>query len=131
MTTTRYLIKHATVMPFTLQPSGAVDLDPRVQDVLIVGDQIVEVADHIEAGAEPTQVIDARNHLLVPGFVNAHVHSVEIFGERPLRSLTVRSLDAVFLSAPQAEAPQPAHVLSAYYAGSARNDQVWSDHCPR
>lgn len=76
--TTRYLIKQATVMPFTLQSDGALDLEPRVQDVLIVGDQIVEVADHIELGPEPMQIIDAHDHLLVPGFVNAHAHSVEI-----------------------------------------------------
>lgn len=76
--TTRYLIKQATVMPFTLQPDGALDLETRVQDVLIVEDRIVEVADHIELDSEPIQVIDARDHLLVPGFVNAHAHSVEI-----------------------------------------------------
>ncbi|MEA5463749.1 amidohydrolase family protein [Leptothoe sp. PORK10 BA2] len=78
MTTSRYLIQQATIMPCTLQPDGALDLVPRVQDVLIVGDQIVEVADHIEPGPETTQVINARNHLLVPGFVNAHAHSAEI-----------------------------------------------------
>ncbi|MEM9809169.1 MAG: amidohydrolase family protein, partial [Cyanobacteria bacterium P01_D01_bin.56] len=76
--TTRYLIKQATVMPFTLQPDGALNVEPRVQDVLIVGDQIVEVADHIELGPEPMQIIDAHDQLLVPGFVNAHAHSVEI-----------------------------------------------------
>jgi 5-methylthioadenosine/S-adenosylhomocysteine deaminase len=78
MTTSRYLIKQATVLPFTPQGDGTLDLEARIQDVLIVDDRIAEVADHIEAGSESTQVIDARNHLLIPGFVNAHAHSVEI-----------------------------------------------------
>lgn len=78
MTTSQYLIKQATVLPFTLQTNGALDLEPRVQDVLIAGDRIAAVADHIEPTAESTQVIDARHQLLIPGFVNAHAHSVEI-----------------------------------------------------
>lgn len=73
-----YLIKQATVLPFTPTPSGDLDLTPTQQDVLIVGDRIVQVADHIEGHPEPVTVIDARNHLLMPGFVNAHAHSVEV-----------------------------------------------------
>jgi hypothetical protein len=53
MATSRYLIKQATVLPFTLQTDGALDLEPHIQDVLIVDDRIVEVADHIEPGSEP------------------------------------------------------------------------------
>ena len=75
---TAYLIKQATVLPFTPTPSGDLDLTPRQQDVLIVGDRIAQVADHIGGVPEPVTVIDARDHLLIPGFVNAHAHSVEI-----------------------------------------------------
>lgn len=78
MSLSRYLIKQATVLPFTLQTDGNLDLEPRSQDVLIVGDRIAQVADQIDPGTEPVSVIDARDQLLIPGFVNAHAHSVEI-----------------------------------------------------
>lgn len=78
MTTSQYLIKQATILPFTLQSNCALDLEPRVQDVLIEEDRITQVADCLEVTSDSVTVIDARNQLLTPGFVNAHAHSVEI-----------------------------------------------------
>ena len=70
---TRQLIRNATVLPFTPQANGNLDLTPRVADILLQDDRIVEVAPRIEVTAD--HVLDATNHLLVPGFVDAHTHS--------------------------------------------------------
>ena len=78
MTPQRYLIKQATVLPFTPTADGSLDLEPRVQDVLIEGDRIAQVADSLEIEDSTATVIDAHNQLLIPGLVNAHAHSVEI-----------------------------------------------------
>lgn len=78
MTPSRILIKGATVLPFTLQPSGSLDLEPRITDVLIEQDRITRIAPDLNPIDAPTQVIDATDQLLIPGFVNAHAHSVEI-----------------------------------------------------
>lgn len=69
----RKLIRNATVLPFTYQPSGDLDLTAQKADVLIEDDRILEVSPRIEATANT--VIDATHHLLVPGFVDAHTHS--------------------------------------------------------
>lgn len=68
-------------------PAGDVDR-PAVRDVVIEGDAIISVtvpdADldakrGIEAGAAQgrAEVIDARDRLVLPGFVNAHYHSYD------------------------------------------------------
>ncbi|MCU0568315.1 MAG: amidohydrolase family protein [Oculatellaceae cyanobacterium Prado106] len=68
------LIRNATVLPFTLQSSGSLDLTPQKTDVWIEGDRITQVAPSIEAQTD--QVIDATDQLLIPGFVDAHTHTV-------------------------------------------------------
>lgn len=47
--------------------------------VALAGDRIVAVgkADDIAARVDAAQVIDARGHVLTPGFVNCHVHITE------------------------------------------------------
>ncbi len=54
---------------------------PAQADVLIAGDEIVRVeaglADRLAGDGGPS-VIDARDKLLVPGFVNAHYHSHDV-----------------------------------------------------
>ncbi|HEY9646089.1 MAG TPA: amidohydrolase family protein [Chroococcidiopsis sp.] len=69
-----FLIRNATVLPFTAQADRSLDLTPQVADVLVEGDRIVQVAPSIEASAN--EVIDATNQLLIPGFVDAHTHTV-------------------------------------------------------
>ncbi|MGB3519086.1 MAG: amidohydrolase [Elainellaceae cyanobacterium] len=78
MVATSYLIQNATVLPFTPQEDGSLDLQPRQVDVLVEGDRITRVAPNLEPPTAQTHVIDATNQLLIPGFVNAHAHSVEI-----------------------------------------------------
>lgn len=91
---TRLLIKNATVVPFTLQEHGALDLTPSQTDVWVEHDRIVRVAPASDQIADPMvdrgsesrfelgtdqaadQIIDARDHLLIPGFVDAHTHTV-------------------------------------------------------
>jgi 5-methylthioadenosine/S-adenosylhomocysteine deaminase len=68
------LIKNATVLPLTLQADGKIDLTPRIADVKIEGERIAHIAQNIEYTAD--RVIDATNQLLIPGFVDAHTHTV-------------------------------------------------------
>jgi 5-methylthioadenosine/S-adenosylhomocysteine deaminase len=68
------LIRNATILPFTLQPDGHLNLSPQTADVWVENDRITQVAPAIEADAE--QVFDATHQLLIPGFVDAHTHTV-------------------------------------------------------
>ncbi len=72
------LIKNVTVLPFTLQANGAIDLNPVVTDVRVEGDRIVQIAPGQALRSDSGQAIDGTNQLLIPGFVNAHAHSMEI-----------------------------------------------------
>ena len=66
-------------MARTLIKSGTiVAMDARVGDlsrgdVLIEDDRIAAIASHIEAGE--AEVIDAAHRIVMPGFVNAHIHT--------------------------------------------------------
>ena len=55
---------------------------PAQADVLIEGDEIVRIeaglADRLAGDGAAPRVIDARDKLLVPGFVNAHYHSHDV-----------------------------------------------------
>ncbi|MFD2500882.1 hypothetical protein ACFSTI_21110 [Rhizorhabdus histidinilytica] len=42
-------------------------------DVLIEGERIVAVGPHVEAG--DAEVVDARGMIVMPGLINAHLHS--------------------------------------------------------
>jgi cytosine/adenosine deaminase-related metal-dependent hydrolase len=68
------LIRNATVLPLTLRSDRQLEMTPQVLDVLVEGDRIVQMASGIETAAH--QVIDARDQLLIPGFVDAHTHTV-------------------------------------------------------
>jgi 5-methylthioadenosine/S-adenosylhomocysteine deaminase len=50
----------------------------RDADVAIDGDRIV-AAGQAPAGFQPDETLDARNHVLLPGFVNAHTHAPMTF----------------------------------------------------
>jgi cytosine/adenosine deaminase-related metal-dependent hydrolase len=47
--------------------------DRRQADLLIDGDRIAAVAPHIEAGE--AEIVDATGMIVMPGFVNAHIHT--------------------------------------------------------
>jgi 5-methylthioadenosine/S-adenosylhomocysteine deaminase len=68
------LIRNATVLPFTKLSDGSLDLSPQIADVWVEGDRITQIAPEIQASAD--QVIDATHQLLIPGFVDAHTHTV-------------------------------------------------------
>jgi len=63
----------------TLIKSGTiVAMDARIGDigrgdVLIENDRIAAIAPHIDAGE--AEVIDATRMIVMPGFVNAHIHT--------------------------------------------------------
>jgi N-acyl-D-amino-acid deacylase len=60
------LIRNGLVVDGTGSP-------PRVADVAVRGDRIVDVGEHLKARA--TQVVDARFLAIAPGFIDAHNHS--------------------------------------------------------
>jgi cytosine/adenosine deaminase-related metal-dependent hydrolase len=62
------LIRNGTVL--TLVPGST----PMTADVLIDGDRIVAIEPNLDAG-EGTSVIDADNMIVMPGLVNAHIHT--------------------------------------------------------
>jgi len=82
-----FLIKNATVLPFTLRSDGSLDLDPIVTDVLVAQDRITRVAPNIDITDDQVRVIDGREQLLIPGFVNAHAHSMEVLEKGRYESL--------------------------------------------
>ena len=45
-----------------------------VCDVLIEGEKIKQIAEHIEDFPQNTAIIDARNRLLIPGIIDDQVH---------------------------------------------------------
>jgi cytosine/adenosine deaminase-related metal-dependent hydrolase len=65
---TKILITGGTVV--TMDPKIG---DLPIGDVLIEGNRIVAVAPHIQA--DDAQVIDARGTVVIPGLVNAHMHT--------------------------------------------------------
>jgi len=87
MSQSSILIKKATLLPFTLTADGTPDLEPIVADVLIEGDRFHQIAPEIHASDPATRVIDATEHLLIPGFVNAHAHSMEILDKGSYEAL--------------------------------------------
>jgi cytosine/adenosine deaminase-related metal-dependent hydrolase len=68
------LVRKATVLPFTPQANGTLDLSAQVADVFVEDDRIMQVAPDLEVQAE--EVVDASNQLLIPGFVDGHTHTV-------------------------------------------------------
>ncbi len=67
----RTLIRHATIITMDAQgdlPQG---------DILITGDTLAEIAPRIEidSGATDVQAVDATGFIIIPGLVNAHMHT--------------------------------------------------------
>ncbi|MBY0440287.1 MAG: amidohydrolase family protein [Burkholderiales bacterium] len=74
----RLLIRGATLL--TMDPTLG-DLDGG--DLLVEGSKIVAVGARLEVDASAAEVVDAEGMIVLPGFVNAHVHLWEL----PLRGL--------------------------------------------
>jgi 5-methylthioadenosine/S-adenosylhomocysteine deaminase len=67
------LVTNAVVV--TMDPERRV-LDPGY--VAVDGDRIVAVGPQEDCGFEAERVIDAAGHAVLPGFVNAHTHSLDL-----------------------------------------------------
>ncbi|MCX7200517.1 MAG: amidohydrolase family protein [Proteobacteria bacterium] len=65
---------------------------PPCADIAVAGDTIVGIHESycIEPGAA-YEVIDARDHLVVPGFVNAHYHSHDVLAKGTLEEVPLES----------------------------------------
>lgn len=59
--------------------SGALE-DPRITDVGVAGDRIVFIGDARKAGLSGEREIDAAGRMVVPGFIDTHVHATEELG---------------------------------------------------
>ena len=66
--------------------------DPAQADIAIAGDKIVGVSAGYRVGDEQNmEVIDARDHLVLPGFVNAHYHSHDVLAKGTLEEVPLET----------------------------------------
>lgn len=92
-----FLIKNATVLTFEPLKNGSLDMHPQLVNVLIEDDVITQVGAEVNQPAE--QVIDAKNQLLIPGFVDAHTHSIGVLEKASYEALPLE-LWMLFVSPP-------------------------------
>ncbi|MGQ0651394.1 MAG: amidohydrolase family protein [Betaproteobacteria bacterium] len=62
---------------------------PACVDIAIAGDTIAGISDAYDSSA--VEVIDARDHLVLPGFVNAHYHSHDVLAKGTLEEVPLES----------------------------------------
>jgi 5-methylthioadenosine/S-adenosylhomocysteine deaminase len=66
--------------------------DPEYADIAIAEDKIAGVAsDYRLTDQTNVQVIDARDHLVIPGFVNAHYHSHDVLAKGTLEEVPLET----------------------------------------
>ena len=68
--------------------------DPPSADIAIAGDKIAGVAPGYRVGDHPraeVEIIDARDHLVLPGFVNAHYHSHDVLAKGTLEEVPLET----------------------------------------
>ena len=66
--------------------------DPERADIAIAADKIAGVAsDYLHSDETNVEVIDARDHLVVPGFVNAHYHSHDVLAKGTLEEVPLET----------------------------------------
>ena len=66
--------------------------DPPEVDIAVAGDRIAGVHPGYRRGADQNlEVIDARHHLVLPGFVNAHYHSHDVLAKGTLEEVPLES----------------------------------------
>src|SRR5262245_10345908 len=65
---------------------------PPAADIAVAGDSIVGIAGAYTGEARPgVEVIDARDHLVLPGFINAHYHSHDVLAKGTLEEVPLES----------------------------------------
>ena len=66
--------------------------DPPQADVAVAGDRIAGVAPAYQpAETHGIEMIDARDHLVLPGFVNAHYHSHDVLAKGTLEEVPLET----------------------------------------
>ena len=69
--------------------------EPRQVDIAIAGDTIVGIAPSYAARAagsnDAIEILDARGHLVLPGFVNAHYHSHDVLAKGTLEEVPLEA----------------------------------------
>jgi guanine deaminase len=62
---------------------------PEIADMAIADDMIVGIASRYELGPgqAPPETLDARGHLVLPGFINAHYHSHDVLAKGTLEEV--------------------------------------------
>src|SRR6202162_3901469 len=66
--------------------------DPPQADIAIAGDKIVGVGLGYRPGDDRNvEAIDARDHLVLPGFVNAHYHSHDVLAKGTLEEVPLEA----------------------------------------
>jgi guanine deaminase len=65
---------------------------PPAADIAVAGDTIVGIANSYRVeGRADVEIIDARDHLVLPGFVNAHYHSHDVLAKGTLEEVPLES----------------------------------------
>ena len=64
---------------------------PRRVDIAIAGDKIVGIAPAYAASGSVVETIDARDGLVLPGFVNAHYHSHDVLAKGTLEEVPLET----------------------------------------
>src|ERR1700733_12614639 len=66
--------------------------EPPQADVAVAGDKIAGISSNYRTeGAPDIEIIDARDHLVLPGFVNAHYHSHDVLAKGTLEEVPLES----------------------------------------
>src|SRR5882757_1496816 len=65
---------------------------PPTADIAVAGDSIVGIASSYRVeGRAGVETIDARDHLVLPGFINAHYHSHDVLAKGTLEEVPLES----------------------------------------
>jgi 5-methylthioadenosine/S-adenosylhomocysteine deaminase len=70
--TRRILLKNAIIL--TLDPAIG---DLAQGDLLIDSGKIAQISPHIDASPDSTAIVDLTNRIIIPGFIDTHVHSYQ------------------------------------------------------
>jgi guanine deaminase len=66
--------------------------DPPQADIAIAGDKIAGIGlDYRIGDAQTIEVVNAYDHLVLPGFVNAHYHSHDVLAKGTLEEVPLES----------------------------------------